>query len=192
MVNLSSSCTESHPDEGKRAANNITNKLIHSASDNHVKFLSSSKPVVDVKVVRGPSRRSIESLHANRRSTKPVISDFSQKHPRQPFYPTTRLYASPLEIDRSVLPGNEIRQLGRNRSLGCSQSLHMKFPKDFTLPSKEDLVKKFGVFGPLEYRRTKVVFLDPHDAAAAYQFLKRKSVFGKAMGVNPLLMSRVA
>ncbi|XP_057981062.1 uncharacterized protein LOC131166479 [Malania oleifera] len=68
-------------------------------------------------------------------------------------------------------------------------SLHMKFPKDFALPSKVELVKKFSKFGPVDSLKTKiffytgsahVVFFCQLDAVAAYQFAKRRDIFGHA------------
>nr|POE86823.1 hypothetical protein CFP56_45554 [Quercus suber] len=72
----------------------------------------------------------------------------------------------------------------------ASTSLHMKFPKDFKLPSKQELVKKFSRFGTVDSSKTKVfsctgaaqvVFLHPTDAVAAYHYAKKKRVvFGEA------------
>lgn len=75
-------------------------------------------------------------------------------------------------------------------TLAVSRSLFMKFPRDFSLPSKEELVKKFSPFGIIDCLNTKVyfytgsarvVFLHQLDAMAAYQYAKRKKIaFGKA------------
>lgn len=71
----------------------------------------------------------------------------------------------------------------------CSKSLHMKFPKNFNLPSKEKLIKKFTVFGSVDSSRTRifwytgsaqVAFYEVSDAVAAYQYAKRKAMFGEA------------
>ncbi|GAV73122.1 hypothetical protein CFOL_v3_16609 [Cephalotus follicularis] len=75
-------------------------------------------------------------------------------------------------------------------SSGLCKSLHMKFPEDYNLPSKEELIKKFSAFGRVDSLRTKVfsfagsaqvVFTQSLDAVAAYQYAKRKKVvFGRA------------
>ncbi|PNX98672.1 hypothetical protein L195_g021926 [Trifolium pratense] len=71
----------------------------------------------------------------------------------------------------------------------CSKSLHMKFPKNFNLPSKEQLIKKFRVFGSVDSSNTRVswycgtaqvAFFEESDAVAAYQYAKRKVWFGEA------------
>ncbi|KAF3962993.1 hypothetical protein CMV_012565 [Castanea mollissima] len=82
------------------------------------------------------------------------------------------------------------QQLEALATTAASTSLHMKFPKDFKLPSKQELVKKFSRFGTVDSSRTKVfsctgaaqvVFLHPTDAVAAYQYAKKKRVvFGEA------------
>ncbi|KAL9321655.1 hypothetical protein ACSQ67_009708 [Phaseolus vulgaris] len=70
-----------------------------------------------------------------------------------------------------------------------SKSLHMKFPRNFNLPSKEQLVKKFSVFGSVDSSRTRVFcygasaqvcFLQEADTVVAYKYAKRKSLFGTA------------
>jgi hypothetical protein len=75
------------------------------------------------------------------------------------------------------------QQLEALATTTASTSLHMKFPKDFELPSKQELVKKFSPFGKIDSFRTKVssytgaaqvVFLHPIDAVAAYQYAKKK------------------
>ncbi|XP_031268519.1 uncharacterized protein LOC116126994 [Pistacia vera] len=70
-----------------------------------------------------------------------------------------------------------------------SKTLHMKFPKDYNLPSKEELVRKFSPFGRVDPLSTKVYsytgsarvgFLNQLDAVAAYQYAKRKkNIFAK-------------
>ncbi|XP_050282768.1 uncharacterized protein LOC126723424 isoform X2 [Quercus robur] len=82
------------------------------------------------------------------------------------------------------------QQLEAPATTAASTSLHMKFPKDFKLPSKQELVKKFSRFGTVDSSRTKVfsctgvaqvVFLHPTDAVAAYKYAKKKRVmFGEA------------
>ncbi|CAL5196572.1 unnamed protein product [Lathyrus oleraceus] len=70
----------------------------------------------------------------------------------------------------------------------CSKSLHMKFPKNFDLPSKEQLIKSFSGFGSVDSSSTRVswycgsaqvAFLKESDAVAAYQYAKRKIWFGE-------------
>lgn len=85
--------------------------------------------------------------------------------------------------------GKQLEALA-NIAASTSTSLHMKFPKDFKLPSKEELVKKFSPFGTVDSLRTKissytgaaqVVFLHPTDAMAACQYAKKERVlFGEA------------
>jgi len=71
----------------------------------------------------------------------------------------------------------------------CSTFLNMKFPKNFNLPSKEQLIKKFSVFGSVDSSNTsvfcytgsaQVAFFEESDAVAAYQYAKRKVWFGDA------------
>ncbi|KAI0531422.1 hypothetical protein KFK09_000977 [Dendrobium nobile] len=92
-------------------------------------------------------------------------------------------YISPLVRNglRSPLDDNSLRK--------SSVLLNMKFPMDYTLPTKEQLEKKFSVFGPLDHTRTKVffytgvgqvVFLHQADALVAYKYLRRKKIFGQA------------
>ncbi|CAK8564861.1 unnamed protein product [Lathyrus sativus] len=70
----------------------------------------------------------------------------------------------------------------------CSKSLHMKFPKNFNLPSKEQLIKSFSGFASVDSSSTRVswyrgsaqvVFVKESDAVAAYQYAKRKIWFGE-------------
>ncbi|KAF7824802.1 co-chaperone protein p23-1-like isoform X2 [Senna tora] len=75
-------------------------------------------------------------------------------------------------------------------SHACSKSLHMKFPKDFELPSKSELIKKFRVFGPVDHLKTRVfsfsgsaqvAFFQETDAVTAYLYAKtKKDSFGRA------------
>lgn len=70
------------------------------------------------------------------------------------------------------------------------KSLHMKFPENSNLPSKSELIKKFGVFGYVDYLKTKVFsfagsarvsFLREADAVTAYFYAKRKKIsFGSS------------
>ncbi|CAI8595896.1 unnamed protein product [Vicia faba] len=70
----------------------------------------------------------------------------------------------------------------------CSKSLHIKFPKNFYLPSKEELIKNFSVFGSVDssstrvswqYGSAQVFFFKESDAVAAYHYAKRKVWFGE-------------
>ncbi|XP_059442686.1 uncharacterized protein LOC132174933 isoform X2 [Corylus avellana] len=82
------------------------------------------------------------------------------------------------------------KQLEALANIAASTSLHMKFPKDFELPSKEELIKKFSPFGTVDSSRTKissctgaakVVFVHPTGAMAACQYAKKeKLLFGEA------------
>ncbi|KAL2337313.1 hypothetical protein Fmac_011759 [Flemingia macrophylla] len=84
---------------------------------------------------------------------------------------------------------SKVGQLSKTNVPFSHKSLHMKFPKNFNLPSKEQLIKKFRVFGSVDSSRTRVffytgaaqvVFLHEVDAVAAYQYAKRKAWFGEA------------
>nr|CAD1829020.1 unnamed protein product [Ananas comosus var. bracteatus] len=98
----------------------------------------------------------------------------------------TRFYSSPMMRERSN-PTSRTKKTSSIRRLPTSpKSLHMKFPKDFKMPSKEELEKKFSVFGRLDRSRTKlffytgaaqVVFLRNTNADAAYRYVKQKSIF---------------
>ncbi|XP_061353100.1 uncharacterized protein LOC133297887 [Gastrolobium bilobum] len=70
-----------------------------------------------------------------------------------------------------------------------STSLYMKFPKNFNLPSKGQLIKKFSVFGSIDSSKTrvfwytgsaKVAFFQDVDTVAAYLYVKKKVWFGEA------------
>ncbi|CAK7336384.1 unnamed protein product [Dovyalis caffra] len=92
--------------------------------------------------------------------------------------------------NESNLPGTSVQPLKSKVSqqsavcsFACSNSLHMKFPKGFNLPSETDLIRKFSRFGRVDPLKTKVfqrmgsaqvVFFDELDAVAAYQCAKRK------------------
>ncbi|XP_057451620.1 uncharacterized protein LOC130743406 isoform X2 [Lotus japonicus] len=71
----------------------------------------------------------------------------------------------------------------------CSTSLHMKFPKNFNLPTKELLIRKFSIFGSVDYLKTRVsyytgsaqvAFFQQGDAVAAYRYAKKKVLFSDA------------
>ncbi|KAJ7982439.1 PWWP domain [Quillaja saponaria] len=82
---------------------------------------------------------------------------------------------------------SEVEQPSRSSATSTGPtSLHIKFNKSFNLPSKKELVKRFSLFGPVDSSKTKifcyassakVVFLQSTDAAAAYQYAKRKKIF---------------
>ena len=88
----------------------------------------------------------------------------------------------------SASKSQEAKQSEIQTTLAFSKSLLIKFPKNYSLPSKEELVKKFSPFGIIDSFSTKVyfytgtarvVFLHQLDAAAAYQYAKRKKIFGE-------------
>lgn len=69
----------------------------------------------------------------------------------------------------------------------------MKFSKNSKPPSKQELIKKFSPFGTIDSTRTKVfscrgaaqvVFLNPTDAVAAYQYAKKKRVLSNEANVR--------
>ncbi|XP_010251767.1 PREDICTED: uncharacterized protein LOC104593562 isoform X2 [Nelumbo nucifera] len=117
-----------------------------------------------------------------------VAPDFSSKSVHSlALFPLNRFYACALERADSS------REVDCQASNVCSEvptSLHMKFPRDFNMPSRDELVKKFRPFGPIDQSKTKVFFytgsakvffLHRLDAVAAYQFAKRKKqMFGGA------------
>eukprot|EP00258_Populus_trichocarpa_P037176 XP_024453195.1 uncharacterized protein LOC7461329 isoform X2 [Populus trichocarpa] len=79
---------------------------------------------------------------------------------------------------------SKVSQQPAESTFTYSNSLHMKFPKDFNLPSKMDLIRKFSRFGRVDPLKTKVfqvmgsaqvVFFEELDAVAAYQYAKRKN-----------------
>ncbi|MQM05755.1 hypothetical protein Taro_038568 [Colocasia esculenta] len=128
------------------------------------------------------------SSHGKWRHDRPVKCYTSKWHKNALFSSETRLYASPLV--RNSPSATSSAQCSptarRSRIDGPSNSLHMKFPRGFNLPSKEDLGKIFSVFGPLDHSRTrvffytgagKVVFLNPVDAETAYNYVRRNRLF---------------
>ncbi|KAJ8500453.1 hypothetical protein OPV22_011005 [Ensete ventricosum] len=119
-------------------------------------------------------------FHRKKRHDLPITSDMSN---------WTRFYASPLARDISKSSSNLRKPSTTDRDSGYHKSLHIKFPKDFNLPTREELENKFRVFGPLECSRTRVffytgaaqvVFVNHADAAAAYRYVKKKRIFGEA------------
>ncbi|RDX72081.1 hypothetical protein CR513_48486, partial [Mucuna pruriens] len=84
---------------------------------------------------------------------------------------------------------SKVGQLSQTHDPFSPKSLYMKFPKNFNLPSKEQLMKKFSVFGSVDSSRTRVsfctgsaqvTFLKQAEAVAAYQYAKTKVLFGEA------------
>ncbi|KAL0929124.1 hypothetical protein M5K25_001066 [Dendrobium thyrsiflorum] len=107
----------------------------------------------------------------------------NQQHNRHLESNSKAFYISPL------VRNNRLKSLDDNKHRNSSVLLNMKFPMDYTLPTKEQLEKKFCVFGPLDHARTKVffytgvgqvVFLHQADAVVAYKYLTRKKIFGQA------------
>ncbi|XP_074573501.1 uncharacterized protein LOC141829925 [Curcuma longa] len=101
----------------------------------------------------------------------------------------TRFYACPLVRDIPHSNRNERKPSMTDGYNEKHKTLHMKFPKNFNLPSREELDKKFGVFGPLDCSRTRVffytgaaevVFVNHENAGAAYRYVKRKGIFPEA------------
>ncbi|ONK67464.1 uncharacterized protein A4U43_C05F330 [Asparagus officinalis] len=100
-----------------------------------------------------------------------------------------RCYASPLTRSGSNSPFKARKSPSDDKINSFPKSLHMKFPRDFTLPSREALEKKFEMFGPLNYSKTKifaytgaaqVVFCRQNAAFAAYEYVKKRNLFGQA------------
>ncbi|XP_031495283.1 uncharacterized protein LOC116260892 [Nymphaea colorata] len=112
-------------------------------------------------------------------------------------------YASPLTrggLSRSVddvqLPARSPTECTKIRRFFISPEshevgsyLHMKFPKNFELPSQDQLMKTFGKFGPIDCLKTRVFFytgsgqvcFQRHaDAEAAFKFAREKVLFGQA------------
>ncbi|KAJ1375236.1 hypothetical protein SESBI_51238 [Sesbania bispinosa] len=83
----------------------------------------------------------------------------------------------------------KVGQQSKTNAPLSSTSLHMKFPKNFQLPSKRRLIKKFSVFGSIDSSKTRVffytgsaqvAFFQEGDAIAAYHYAKKKVWFGEA------------
>ncbi|XP_075643529.1 uncharacterized protein LOC142614777 isoform X2 [Castanea sativa] len=120
---------------------------------------------------------------------KRIETEFSAPPPLLTGKPVSLKRCQHVTSDSSFMSQRD-QQLEALATTAASTSLHMKFPKDFKLPSKQELVKKFSRFGTVDSSRTKVfscrgaaqvVFLHPTDAVAAYQYAKKKRVvFGEA------------
>ncbi|KAK0592442.1 hypothetical protein LWI29_019242 [Acer saccharum] len=100
----------------------------------------------------------------------------------------------------SASKSQEAKQSEIQTTLALSKSLLIKFPKNYSLPSKEELVKKFSPFGIIDSFSTKVyfytgtarvVFLHHLDAAAAYQYAKRKKILVKKMSNFGLILLNI-
>ncbi|XP_050231599.1 uncharacterized protein LOC126680510 [Mercurialis annua] len=97
-----------------------------------------------------------------------------------------RKHETQVSSDVTVIPEEVEKQSGLDALWDSDYlNLHIKFPKDSNLPSKEDLIRKFSRFGKIDSHKTKictrlrsaqVVFLSHLDAATAYQYAKRKKV----------------
>ncbi|OVA13802.1 PWWP domain [Macleaya cordata] len=173
---------KTHSDDNVGVANGETSEFLSNLGDNHNHIMIHSRnkigaadSITDKEVILEVI--SDENSEEKRRPNQPAFSGFpSDFQEVQPSYPL-----SPVSIGN-----NRFQSSTTNSSLDHPKSLHMKFPKDFKLPSKEELVKKFCPFGPLDSSRTKVffytgsaqvVFLCELDAEAAYHFAKRKKIF---------------
>ncbi|XP_058107523.1 uncharacterized protein LOC131251060 [Magnolia sinica] len=143
----------------------------------------SKKISAEVRALGPPPEHSKDDLYGKSRHNQHVNSNHSFKSP------LTRLYASPLLKDGLNSPSGAHQTLKAERDPGGPMCLHMKFPKDFSLPSREELVKKFIAFGPLDVSSTRVffytgsgqvVFLHQRDAEAACRYARKKNLFGRA------------
>lgn len=95
------------------------------------------------------------------------------------------------ELDTYTMINSNVGEQPKTQvSNACSKFLYIKFPKNFKLPSKCNLIEKFRVFGSVNYLETKVssvtgaakvAFFQEADALTAYLYAKRKKVrFGGA------------
>ncbi|XP_038977012.1 uncharacterized protein LOC113461433 [Phoenix dactylifera] len=189
MKYISSSGNQTCSNDEVNAANNATEKalFLHHA-DSGTKFVSETKDClvhyeIDEKgccSLTLPRCEFKNKHHHQEGPDRPGISDLSE---------WTRYYSSPLMRESSTLTRKVQKSSMSDNYNSFPKSLHMKFPKDFKLPSKEQLEKKFLLFGPLDCSKTKlffytgaaqVVFLNQADADSAYRCVKKKNVFGHA------------
>lgn len=188
MKYMSSTGDETRSNDEVNVANNATEKtLFLDHADSGTKFLSETKDCL-VHYEIGEKgycsltlpRCEFKNKHHQEGPDQPVISDLSK---------WTRYYSSPLMRETSTLTRKVQKSTMSDNYSSVPKSLHMKFPKDFNLPSKEQLEKKFLLFGPLDCSKTKlffytgaaqVVFLNQADADYAYRCVKRKNAFGHA------------
>ncbi|EHA8586553.1 putative Serine/threonine-protein kinase ATM [Cocos nucifera] len=189
MKYLSYKSNETHSNDEVNVANNATEKaLFLDHADSGTKSLSGTKDClvhyeIDKKgccSLTLPRCKFKNKHHHQDGPDRPVISDLSK---------WTRYYSSPLMIDSSTLTSKVQKSSMSDGYCSFPKSLHMKFPRGFNLPSKEQLEKKFLPFGPLDCSKTKlffytgaaqVVFLNQADADSAYRCVKNKNVFGHA------------
>ncbi|KAK9156548.1 hypothetical protein Scep_003122 [Stephania cephalantha] len=178
-------------DNSDGSQSNITTK---SCQSSHSDDLFRSHPRNESSSVANTAKRStgleIASEDKPDGKSRPIQSSASdsfvdlQQDKRQ--HSLKRLYSSPLTSSSISSAYSNSQSPKTNSHSECPTVLHMKFPKDFELPSKEDLLKHFRQFGPLDPVKTKVffytgsaqvVFLHRLDAEAAYQYAKRKKIF---------------
>ena len=193
--NLQHTMTPSSKKNPKIEYSTCMRKHLRSASD---KVLSHIKDISARRKSDGPLRK----LHSGSKDSEACHSSTSSKPARlytshqgkkryQHMAPELRrLYACPLTRDESKSPSKARKSsIDDKFSSSFPRSLHMKFPRDFTLPSKEELEKIFIMFGPLLHSRTKVftytgaaqvVFLHSASAYAAREYVKKRKVFGEA------------
>lgn len=126
-------------------------------------------------------------------SAKPACKKTShqnKKHNQRTVPDWRRYYTSPLV---SCAPKSPIKarkpSSEDDKFRNFPKSLHMKFPRDFDIPSKEKLAETFEMFGPVDFSRTKVspytgaaqvFFLRQASAYAAHEYVKKRNVFGQA------------
>ncbi|CAD5181464.1 unnamed protein product [Musa acuminata subsp. malaccensis] len=191
-VNMTGCCTAPHPGEGGISEKSVSRKALMLSGSDKDMSPSAKNSIVScgTNQIKGDMRGYCSTFllkltnqtkfHRKKRHDLPITSDMSN---------WTRFYVSPLARDISKSSSNLRKPSTTDRGSGYHKSLHMKFPKDFNLPTREELENKFGVFGPLECSRTRVffytgaaqvVFVDHADAAAAYRYVKKKSIFGEA------------
>ncbi|KAK9283793.1 hypothetical protein L1049_012046 [Liquidambar formosana] len=136
---------------------------------------------VDLIKIQPSSNDSDTSHTRDREASMRIAYEDSFKDNEEPHQPITSDLSFKSQVDQ---------QSRMESSFVGPTSLHMKFPKDFDLPSKDELVKKFSPFGSVDYRKSKmffltgaaqVIFLHRLDAVTAYQYAKRKKIlFGQA------------
>ncbi|KAK9122555.1 hypothetical protein Sjap_012157 [Stephania japonica] len=155
--------SRSHPGNVSSSVANMANR------SNGLEIASEDKPDGKSRPIQSSASDSFADLQQDKRQ-----------------HSLKRLYSSPLTSTSISSAYTNSQTSKTNIHSECPTVLHMKFPKDFKLPSEEDLLKHFRQFGPLDHAKTKVffytgsaqvVFLHHLDAEAAYQFTKRKRTF---------------
>ncbi|KAL5718915.1 DNA (cytosine-5-)-methyltransferase [Ranunculus cassubicifolius] len=149
----------------------------HLSSDN-ASDLSNNQPTI----ISG----GISEGHG--KSSQLIINRIVELPQTNPLPPLNTLYISPLSAVSPAASGNtKFQPLKSHTNSDRPATLHMKFPKDFKLPSKDELVKKFRPFGPIDYLETKVyfytgsaqvIFQHNLDAETACQCAKVEKIFG--------------